>query len=328
MDWTDIERQLCDKAEEVCRVLLPDGKRIGAEWVGGTLGGQFHDTLKVNLAGKTGLWSHFATGRGGKTLMSLWCHVRAAEFKFCIREAKQFLGLRDDFEKRFERPGGGPKPAGKLDAASLENYKPLTGGCAVLNYLTLVRKLDPMVLEAYGVGQTLDGKGIVYPYYASESEEESELLGAEDPLRLEQPRSGPSWLKFEALERREGKKVEWTTRGPAKCLFGKRTVKRGERKLIITEGEKDAMAWATYGHPAVSVPFGAKWKGQDKGRPSPNREWIDRDWGWLENFETIFVSLDGDPAGRKAALDVIEEIGPRRCRLVTLPEKPEGGQKN
>lgn len=324
MDWTDIERQLCAQAEGVCKHLLPDGKPVGAEWCGGTVSGVFHDTLKVNLSGKTGLWSHFAGGTGGKTLMSLWCHVRGQEFKHCIREAKQFLGIADDFEKRFHRPGHAQAARSstaerKPDGYGLDNFKPLTGGCAVLNYLVNERRLDPVVIEAYGIGQTLDGRAIVYPYFLTETEEESELRAAVESE--DGRRAGPAWLKFEALERVDGKKKEWVTVGAPKCLFGKPVIRRGARELIITEGEKDAMAWACYGLPAVSVPFGAKWKGQDKNRPSPNREWIDRDWPWLENFETIYVALDGDAPGRKAALDVIEEIGPRRCRLVTLPEK-------
>jgi hypothetical protein len=32
--------------------------------------------------------------------------------------------------------------------------------------------------------------------------------------------------------------------------------------------------------------------------------------------------MDSDEAGQRAAADIITEIGPRRCRLVELPEKP------
>jgi twinkle protein len=70
----------------------------------------------------------------------------------------------------------------------------------------------------------------------------------------------------------------------------------------------------------VSVPFGAKWKGQDKDRPSPNREWLDTCWDWLQGFETVLVAMDSDDAGRRAAADIIAEVGPRRCRLVELPK--------
>ena len=182
-----------------------------------------------------------------------------------------------------------------------------------MNFLVERRKLDPIALDAYRVGQTLDGRAVVYPYFATESDHDEEVIS--NQWASNQPETEivkPSWLKFEALERKEGKKVEWTTRGPAKCLFGKNAVPLKSRELIITEGEKDALAWATYGMPAVSVPFGAKWRGQDKGRPSPNREWIDRDLPWLENFETIFVCMDMDGPGQRAAMDIINEIGPRR----------------
>ena len=87
------------------------------------------------------------------------------------------------------------------------------------------------------------------------------------------------------------------------------------------------MTWASYGSAAwgilpVSVPFGAKWKGQNENLPSPNREWLDRNWVWLQGFETVYVAMDSDEAGQRAAADIITEIGPRRCRLVQLPEKP------
>jgi twinkle protein len=138
----------------------------------------------------------------------------------------------------------------------------------------------------------------------------------------------PEWLKFELLDRPGGKKKEWTTKQPEKSLFG---VQLSEHPLfakcqhvVLCEGEKDAVAWATYGCNAwgilpVSVPFGAKWKGQDKHRPSPNREWLDRNWDWLQAFETVFVCMDADEGGQRAAADIIAEMGPRRCRLVTLP---------
>lgn len=335
MDWHDVEKRLVERVEEVCRHLLPAGKREGGEWVAGNIDGHPGRSLKVNLNDKAGLWRDFAGDKGGKTLVSLWCSVRAKEFKVCIVEAKKFLGLPDDWGKKFfrpQRPHPDPLPQGEgaasfgsersdeQGAAWLGNYTPLTEGCAVLRYLTDERHLDPTVIAAYQIGQSLDGRAIVYPYFVSAREEDEYLEPAEagTPTTTKMP----SWLKFELVERKDGKKVEWTTRGPDKCLFGKPVIKAGAREVIITEGEKDAMAWASYGLPAVSVPFGAKFatgQGQQR-RPSPNREWIERDWGWLENFEAIYVAMDMDPPGRRAAMDIVNEIGPRRCRLVSLPQ--------
>ena len=65
-------------------------------------------SLKVNLTGKVGLWCDFATGEGGKTVMSLWCAIRRQEFRVCIREAKQWLGLPDNFDARWHRPQAPP----------------------------------------------------------------------------------------------------------------------------------------------------------------------------------------------------------------------------
>ena len=70
---------------------------------------------------------------------------------------------------------------------------PLTDGCEVERYLVEVRKLDPLVLQSR-VAQSVDGKSIVYPYYAP-AKEEDEFLKEGSAKR------GPSWAKFELLER-------------------------------------------------------------------------------------------------------------------------------
>lgn len=331
MDWTDVEARLVERVEDVCRHLLPAGKRDGAEYVVGSLAGEAGQSLKINLTGKPGVWRDFAGDKGGKTLLSLWMHARnLAKFGYAMKEAKAFLGIADDFQKRVQAY---PKPAasGQPDDSSWkavadvwQQCQPLTEGGPVWQYLTDVRKLDPAVLHAFDVRELLSHHrwAMVFPYYG---------LPAVDsplPLPLLGP-AGPEWLKFELLERVDGKKKEWTSKAPEKSLFGVQLAKhpffKKARHVLICEGEKDALAWASYGCAAwevlpLSVPFGAKWKGQDKHRPSPNREWLDRSWDWLQAFETVFIQMDGDEAGGRAAADIIGEIGPRRCRLVTLPD--------
>lgn len=333
MDWTDIEARLKERAEEVCRHLLPNGHRDGNEWKVGSVAGEPGSSLGVNLAGKAGVWSDFAVGTSGKTFMSLWCAVRGQEFKVCIREAKAFLGIQDDFEQRWHRPAQvqgtempeGERPDESAWKAVAETWKkcaPLTEGGPVWNYFTQQRKIDAAVLRLYDVREMISRSQwvMVFPYWPVPAENEPEV-------RLSEP--VPEWLKFELLDRRGGKKREWVTRGAEKSLWGcqlsQAAAGRACRHLLITEGEKDALSWASYGAMAwgvlpVSVPFGAKWKGQDKARPSPNREWLDRCWPWMQRFEQVFVAMDSDDAGRRAAGDLIAEIGPRRCRLVELPE--------
>jgi len=356
MDWTDIEAKLCEQAEEVCRHLLPNGRREGAEYVCGDISGKPGVSLKVNLVGKVGVWKDFAGDKGGKTLISLWCSVRSQAFKICINEAKQFLGIRDDFDQRMRSY---PKPQDPAaEQADESNFKavaeiwakcqPLTEGGPVWNYLTETRGLRAAAIRAFDVREYPSrGKwSMVFPYYSAPGEGD-----AKDATRAavaaalkgdagETPAAqSPAWLKFERLDRPDGKKKEWTSRAPEKSLFGVQLSELPQfancQHVLICEGEKDALTWLSYGCEEwgilpVSVPFGAKWKsptqGGGPGRPSPNREWLDRCWNWLQGFETVFVAMDSDEAGKKAAADIIAEIGPRRCRLVDLPVNGTGGK--
>jgi hypothetical protein len=406
MDWKDIEKLLCERAEEVCRHLLPAGRRDGHEWCVGSVDGEKGQSLRVNLSGKVGVWADFAGDSKGKTLIGLWCSVRNQAFAVSIREAKAFLNLPDEWkrEQRVRPAGGvgksprtkdqhpekdqGPNSKGGNEVPVAEVWgrcAPVSEGSPVWRELVERRGIEPGILEAYGVREASGSSGkwvMVFPYYgAVESSGGGEMSEVEcaiakgngkpqmntdehrckgkarpapTPRLSDTPTQAggrvPSWLKFEALERVEGKKKEWTTKGPEKCLFGMQVSEHGGFRradhLLICEGEKDAMSWASFGCGEwrvagsggvlpVSVPFGAKWAASRRSgsggggvrfegeqRPSPNREWLDRCWEWMQGFETIFVGMDMDEAGRKAAADIITEIGPRRCRLVELPMRP------
>lgn len=353
MDWQDIEAKLCEQAEEVCRHLLPNGKREGAEYVCGDITGKPGMSLKVNLAGKAGVWRDFAGDKGGKTLMSLWCEIVGGPtpFKMAITAAKEFLGIRDDFDQRVKSY---PRPKdAAAEQADESNYKAvaetwakcqaLTEGGPIWNYLTEKRGLRAAALAAFEVREYLShGKWcMVFPYFGPADGDNGDATRAAIAAAMKGDAGGtpavpavPQWLKFERLDRPDGKKKEWTSRAPEKSLFGIQLAELAAgahcQHVLICEGEKDALTWLTYGCDEwgilpVSVPFGAKWKGQDKGRPSPNREWLDRCWSWLQGFESVFVAMDSDEAGKKAAADIIAEIGPRRCRLVELPK--DAGEK-
>jgi twinkle protein len=339
MDWTDVEAKLCERVEEVARKLLPNGRRIGGEWVVGNIDGREGQSLKVNLTGKIGVWRDFGKDdpRGGKSLMELWKQVRGVEFKVAIAEAEEFLGMRDDFHERvksYRRAEGlppktqGEDSAWRAVAEVWAKCQPLTQGGPVWNYLVGERKIEPLTLDWFNVREMIShGRWVmVFPYYLPPDAS----VAAETLMQLQPQLDVPAWLKFEALERRAGKKVEWTTRAPEKCLWGVRCATHPAFKkcehVLICEGEKDALSWASarcseVGVLPTSVPFGAKWRGQVPGQPSPNREWLDRCWKWLNQFETVYLAMDSDEAGQRAAADIIFEVGPRRCRLIDLPNK-------
>lgn len=89
------------------------------------------------------------------------------------------------------------------------------------------------------------------------------------------------------------------------CLFGWHLIDPRQRTIAIAEGELDAMSLHQVGIPALSVNAGAG-----------NHQWIESDWERLERFSDILVFFDCDEAGEKGAREVIQRLGPDRCRRV------------
>lgn len=87
--------------------------------------------------------------------------------------------------------------------------------------------------------------------------------------------------------------------------------------LLITEGEIDCAAAIECGYPnTVSVPFGAG-----------NFTWIEHNWEWLEQFDSIIIASDNDEAGQKMRKEVVYRLGSWRCKIVEIPtfyEKEDG----
>lgn len=79
--------------------------------------------------------------------------------------------------------------------------------------------------------------------------------------------------------------------------------------LLITEGGIDCLAAIESGYKnSVSIPFGCA-----------DMSWIDAQWDFLEQFDTIIVAGDNDAAGRKFNKTVIARLGQWRCRAVQYP---------
>lgn len=79
--------------------------------------------------------------------------------------------------------------------------------------------------------------------------------------------------------------------------------------LLICEGEIDALAAIQAGYKnAVSIPFGCS-----------NTKFIDEQWDFFEQFDTIVVAGDNDEAGRKFSKEVVARLGNWKCRAVQFP---------
>ena len=94
----------------------------------------------------------------------------------------------------------------------------------------------------------------------------------------------------------------------ATTLFGQNKFAKGGRNVTIHEGELDALAgfqMAGSKYPHVSVKNGASAALKD----------CKAAYDWLNSFESIIISFDGDEVGQKAANEVAELFG-SKCKIV------------
>ena len=79
--------------------------------------------------------------------------------------------------------------------------------------------------------------------------------------------------------------------------------------LLICEGEPDCLSAIEAGFTnAVSVPLG-----------STNFGWIEENWEWLEQFDSIIICSDNDEAGLKMQKECIYRLGSWRTKVVEIP---------
>jgi DNA primase len=154
---------------------------------------------------------------------------------------------------------------------------------SVMDYMDK-RGLIADVREYFKIG-AFDNDTVMLPYYRN-----GELVN----------------IKYRSIS---DKKKMRTEKDAEPSLFNRDNIKDRD-KLVICEGEYDAMALHRYLIEAVSVPMGAG-----------NMQWIDTEWDYLETFKEIYLCLDSDPAGKKAARNIAAKLGEWRCRIVSLPAK-------
>ena len=84
-----------------------------------------------------------------------------------------------------------------------------------------------------------------------------------------------------------------------------------ESPLIICEGEVDAMTAIEAGFTnVVSVPLGAG-----------NFHWIEENFAWLDQFESIVICADNDGPGVKMQKECVRRLGSWRTKVVEIPTK-------
>lgn len=89
----DLHQRLANRSEEVCRMLLPGGKRVGHTWQCGGVDGSPGKSMGVELDGeKVGVWHDRATNESGR-LLKLFQLCRGLTFNEAVQHASDFLGV-------------------------------------------------------------------------------------------------------------------------------------------------------------------------------------------------------------------------------------------
>ena len=278
----EVSRQLAQRAEDIARYLLPNGKKSGAEWRAGNINGEVGESLGVHLVGeKAGVWSDFSTGDSGD-LLDLWAAVRNIKISEAMKEAAQYLGISTPTFEAY-KPTKFVKPIPK-SITGVKAFSP------VMEYLVNERKLTIETISAYEIGER--NHEIVFPYFR-----DNELI----------------FIKYLKLQRTNNKKQMSVEPNCEPCLFGWHMIPNNARSITICEGEIDAMTFYQYGLPALSVPFGGG--GGDKQR------WIEQEFDRLAIFDRIYLCLDADKEGLIATRELVERLGRHRCHIVKLPHK-------
>jgi len=108
------------------------------------------------------------------------------------------------------------------------------------------------------------------------------------------------------------KKMVWLGEPKQSTLFGQNLWKGGGKKVVVTEGEIDAMSLSQLQDnkwPVVSVKNGA----------SGARKDLAKNIEWLETFEQVILMFDMDEPGQDAATECAQLFTPGKCAIAKLP---------
>lgn len=131
-------------------------------------------------------------------------------------------------------------------------------------------------------------------------------------------------IKWRTTDKKE---VGMTQDGAAKIFYGLNHLSENAKQLIITEGELDALAYATVGvENVLSVPNGAPDKKPDENYVlDAEKDQVKFAYLWhskelIEKADKIYLSTDGDLPGDYLAEELARRIGKAKCWRVTYPE--------
>jgi len=282
-DLEEVKRALYPRIDEFVLRFFPDAKRQSACYKIGGIDGKKGDSMLISTRpDNAGYFVDFADS----SIKGPAWHLVAEKENLSVRDAIQWLGKYLQVTP-IQTFGNVSKAA---DPVKIKHYiQPLKEDC--IEYAK-TRGISEDTLRAYNIGNHSTG-GLGLPYYDAYGN-----LGMVKKIGLKLTD--------------EGKKDSYVSSNPVMALFGKNVCDPDKKiqRLIITEGEFDAMSCYEIGLPAVSIPMGAS-----------NTKWIEEDYHFLSHFDDIVVMFDNDQAGQDASKVAVDRLGKERCLPVFLPLK-------
>ena len=207
------------------------------------------------------------------------------------------------------------RPATAGGKKRLENeLHPVKEGSKVWNYLVEDRKILPEVLRQYRIGEAFIKKGerqcVVFPSFDADG----------NLVRMKFRDIADKKYMFLSPKAADAGQYE---HGAELHLFGIQGVADAESAVTLTEGEIDALSFASCGYPAVSLPIGAQ--ASDTEDSCSHDRWIENDYDWLQPFVSVFLAMDADEQGQAAKRLLIPRLGRERVYAVEYPEGCKDG---
>lgn len=294
-DSDELTRLLSDRVERVMDSYFPNAKQKGDVWAMGNLDGDTGTSTAV-WRGRSGIYlaKDHADNTPTLSILALLHRALGGSWADTFIEARRICGRQ---KQRLLDPVYVPRKRKGIPTPSKVAAKPptpkrievcVTEDMFALEYFHFERCLDLDTLLKYEVGLVSKNEWAV-PFYDSEG---SYVM-----------------MKATAITRDEnGKKKIWST-APYSTLWGWQTLEETTRSICINEGEIEAMSMSQLVDiPCLSLPSGTS-----------NLGWIDNDAKALAKLETIYVVMDNDDAGEKAAAAIIEKLG-NKCVRIRVPE--------
>nr|DAE83815.1 MAG TPA: DNA directed DNA polymerase [Bacteriophage sp.]DAJ72774.1 MAG TPA: DNA directed DNA polymerase [Caudoviricetes sp.] len=195
---------------------------------------------------------------------------------------------------------------GEKDVKTRRNYRypheePINGKEHVIDYWGK-RGISKNVIDYLDIREDAHGNG-VFNFYDTN-----------DVLTMVKYRPAKT------IEKHSGQSKTWCQKDSdtSSLLFNMNRVNTS-KPLLITEGETDCASAVEAGYiNTVSVPLGAG-----------NLHWIEENWEWLNNFDSIVIWSDNDEPGIKMRKECIYRLGTWRTKYISTPEffKKDNGKE-